>query len=227
MKNLKNALLLKQLYLQKAMGYAYTEVTPCRGEEPTEKGLLTLSQLQRQIETCHLCTLSKSRKRPLFGTGSSKAKLMIVTNYPDGLEEDSGKVVVGKSAQMLEAIRTSVLRIEASELYVTSFLKCRPPADTPPSPSQIHACKPFLRKQIELVSPQIVVTLGIEVFNWLTGANDEMESVRGILREFEGYKLMPTYPFTYLLRNPGAKKEAYKDWLLLAETLHSRTVSTK
>lgn len=219
MKRLKNALLLKQLYLFKAFGYRYTETKPFTEDTDDVPLPDTLESLHAQIRVCHLCNYAKSRRQAVTGRGKRGAKVMILSAAPTLAEDESGTLPVGKSKEMLDNILQNVLHLLDDDVYITSFLKCRPPANESVKQYDIHSCKPFLLKEIDLISPRYIVALGVEPFEWLSGISVDLTQSHGIFHDFSGYPLMPTFSFSYLLRNPALKKEAYRDWLRLAEAL--------
>lgn len=217
MKNLKNALLLKQLYQLKQLGYKYTSVTPFKEEEhfilPN-----TLESLHKQAMECHLCELSKSRQKVVFGEGNIDADLLFIGEAPGTMEDSVGKPFVGRSGELLTKMIENVLHISRSDVYISTVVMCRPPNNETPTPAQAHTCQNYLMKQIELIEPKIIVTLGATAYHYLTGDNTEISKVRGTIHQQETYIVLPTYHPSYLLRNPSAKKEVFQD-LLKVKTL--------
>ncbi len=211
MKNLKNALLLKQLYLLKQLGYNYTSVTAFKEDEPDLTLPNTLEKLRKQSLECHLCDLSKSRTQVVFGEGNEDAEIMFVGEAPGMSEDSSGKPFIGKSGDMLTKMIENVLLIPRTETYITNIVKCRPANNAEPSPSEAHSCHPYLLKQIELIKPKIIVALGATAYHYLSGDDSPISKVRGNIQEQHRYKLMPTYHPSYLLRNPSAKKDVLED----------------
>ena len=215
MKNLKNALLLKQLYLLKQLGYKYTSVTAFKEEEPDLTLPDTLEKLKKQALECHLCNLSKSRTHVVFGEGNEAADLMFVGEAPGASEDSSGKPFVGRSGDLLTKMIENVLLIPRSEVYISNIVKCRPAENAEPTPTEAHTCNPYLLKQIALVKPRIIVALGATAYHYLSGDDSAISKVRGTVHTQEGYTLIPTYHPAYLLRNPSAKKEAFEDLKLV------------
>jgi uracil-DNA glycosylase family 4 len=218
MKNLKNALLLKQLYQLKQLGYRYTSLTPFKDDEPDLTLPNTLEALRKQAMACHLCDLSKSRTHVVFGEGNPDADLMFVGEAPGATEDSMGKPFVGRSGELLTKMIENVLHLKREAVYITNIVKCRPPNNRVPTPSEAHTCQPYLLKQIKLVKPRLIVSLGATAYHYLSGDESPISKVRGTVVEQKGYKLIPTYHPSYLLRNPSAKKEVYQD-LLKVETL--------
>ncbi len=219
MKNLKNALLLKQLYKLKQLGYSYTSVVPFKEEEPDLTLPNTLEKLKKQAHDCHLCLLSKSRTNVVFGEGDLNADLMFIGEAPGATEDRLGKPFVGRSGELLTKMIENVLHIKRDEVYITNIVKCRPTDNREPSATEAHTCQPFLLKQIELIRPKIIVALGATAYHYLSGDETNISKVRGTIHKQNGYTLIPTYHPSYLLRNPSAKKDVFEDLKMIKELM--------
>jgi len=219
MKNLKNALLLKQLYRLKQLGYSYTSVVPFQEEEPDLTLPNTLEKLKKQAHDCHLCLLSKSRTNVVFGEGDLNADLMFIGEAPGATEDRLGKPFVGRSGELLTKMIENVLHIKRDEVYITNIVKCRPTDNREPSATEAHTCQPFLLKQIELIRPKIIVALGATAYHYLSGDETNISKVRGTIHKQNGYTLIPTYHPSYLLRNPSAKKDVFEDLKMIKELM--------
>jgi len=160
MKNLKNALLLKQLYLLKQLGYNYTSLSVFKEDEPDLTLPDTLEKLKKQAMSCYLCELSKSRTKVVFGEGNPNADIFIVGEAPGATEDSSGKPFDGRSGETLTKMIENVLMIPRSEVYISNIVKCRPKENAEPTPTEAHTCQPYLLKQIELVKPKFILALG-------------------------------------------------------------------
>jgi DNA polymerase len=220
MKNLKNALLLKQLYIQKEIGFCYTSLMPYCDDEPNLSLPHNLEELQKQANSCHLCQLSKSRTNVVFGGGNPKARLMFVGEGPGATEDSMGKPFVGKSGELLTKMIENVLLLKREDVYIANIVKCRPPNNRTPHEEEAYTCLPYLQKQIELIKPQIIVSLGATAYRYLTNDTTSITKIRGTIYTQNGYKLIPTYHPSYLLRNPSAKKEVFEDLKLIKSLLH-------
>ena len=219
MKNLKNALLLKQLYKLKQLGYSYTSVIPFKEEEPDLTLPNTLEKLEKQAIECHLCKLSKSRTNVVFGEGNIDASIMFVGEAPGSNEDSTGKPFVGRSGELLTKMIEKVLLIRREDVYITNIVKCRPIDNAEPTPTEAHTCQPYLLKQIKLIKPKFIVTLGATAYHYLSGDETNISKVRGTIYKQDGYTLIPTYHPSYLLRNPSAKKDVFEDLKMLKELL--------
>jgi len=211
MKNLKNALLLKQLYQLRQLGYKYTSATVYKEDEPDLSLPDTLEKLKVQAQQCHLCELSKSRNSVVFGEGSPQADIMFIGEAPGATEDSMGKPFTGRSGELLTKMIENVLLIKREEVYITNIVKCRPPDNRVPTPTEAHTCYSFLLKQIELVKPKLIVTLGGTAYHYMTGDETGISKIRGVTHQQNGYTLIPTYHPSFLLRNPSAKKEVFED----------------
>ncbi len=212
MKNLHNALLLKQLYQLKALGYTYTNTQPFSYEEQnTLKLPNSLVALKQQAINCHLCALSKSRNKVVFGEGNEQALVMFIGDTPIDLEDSMGQPFLGRGGEMLTAMIEKVLRLSRQEVYITNLLKCHPLATQEADESQIHTCKAYLFKEIELIKPKIIVTLGEKAYHYLTNDKSNLKEIRGTLINKENHTIIPTYHPNFLLKNPSLKREVFMD----------------
>ena len=221
MRNLHNALLLKQLYILKEMGYKYIDTMPSDIKESNILLPNDLNELKNLVSSCHLCELSKSRHKVVFGEGNENAKLMFVGEGPGATEDSTGRPFVGRAGELLTKMIENVLYISRSEVYIANIVKCRPPGNRVPTTEEAITCRPYLMKQIELVAPRIIVTLGATAYKYLTSDETPISKVRGRVIDMDSYILIPTFHPSYLLRNPSAKKEAFKDMLLIKSKLES------
>jgi len=222
MKNLKNALLLKQLYQLKQLGFNYTSVSPYKEEESNLLLPNTLEKLEKQALACHLCELSKSRTHVVFGEGDPHAALMFVGEAPGSSEDSMGKPFVGRSGELLTKMIENVLHLKREDVYISNIVKCRPPNNRTPTPIEAHTCQPYLLKQIKLIKPRLIVALGATAYHYLTGDETPISKIRGIMQQQENYTIIPTYHPSYLLRNPSAKKEVFEDLLKVEALLKSK-----
>jgi len=222
MKNLHNALLLKHLYQLKNLGYKYTSIVPYQEKEPDFTLPNTFEALKKQAMECHLCTLSKTRQKVVFGEGNTNAELMIVGDTPSNSDDSSGKIFTGRTGDTLTKMIENVLGLKRSDVYITNILKCRALDSESSSPMDVHTCHPYLLKEIELVKPKLILTFGEMAYKYLTGDNSPLADIRGTIHEKEDYKVIPTYHPSYLLRNPSAKKDVFDDLLKVKLNLQGK-----
>jgi len=158
-----------------------------------------------QIEKCKKCELSRTRTNVVPGEGNSKAKLMFVGEAPGADEDKQGRPFVGRAGQLLTKIIESI-GLKREDVYIANILKCRPPGNRNPLPSEIAKCSPYLEKQIKLIKPKVVCALGKFAAQTLLNSETPISKLRGNFYEYEGIKLIPTYHPAYLLRNNHGKK---------------------
>jgi len=212
MKSYQNAALLQNLYRLKALGFDYCDplivnTGDVAGELPDD-----LNALRALIGSCHLCDLGKIRRHCMRGTGSQGARVMFIDAYVSLAQDESGSYFAGRSGASLESMITNVLQLDRNAVYLTHAVKCKPAGTHKPSPSECSSCKPYWRKEIELVRPGIIVTLGPDAYRLVTEDETPFEQVRGHRIDFEkNTVLVPLYHPQYLLRNPSQKKVTFID----------------
>lgn len=213
MKSYQNLILLKSLYRYKSLGLAYIDpVSVNANEEPFSLSLPNdIYALQNQIAQCHLCDLSKSRQRVLSGFGNANADIMFIDGSPSMIEDESGDSFSGRSGVSLQKMIENVLGISVNDVYLAHALKCRPSHHHKILDSEISSCKPYLFKQIELVNPKVIVTLGEMAYTSLIKDANAFEKVRGQKIPFEKRTLVPIFHPAHLLRNPSLKKCTMSD----------------
>lgn len=157
-------------------------------------GVLTeLEALQREAATCSRCKLAAGRTQVVFGTGNPQAGLMLVGEGPGEQEDRQGVPFVGRSGQLLDRLLFEELGIDRSSCYIANVIKCRPPGNRDPEPDEIAACRPWLDRQLELVAPRVVVTLGNFATKALLGTKEGITRLRGRTFPFRDGVLVPTY----------------------------------
>ena len=176
--------------------------------------------LEARVKACTACDLYKTRTKAVFGSGNRQAKLMIIGEAPGASEDQQGIPFVGRAGQLLTAMLKAI-GIERDQIYITNILKSRPPDNRNPEPQEIAACTPFLLRQLELVSPQLILSLGRTSAHFLLKTNASLKELRGQLFQYE-YQQIPllvSYHPAYLLRSPRDKRKAYDDLQLVGKTL--------
>ena len=204
---------LNYLYNLKISGEEFFEGFKSKDEDinmPNE-----LKELENICKNCTLCDLSKTRTNVVFGEGNPNAKLMLIGEGPGEMEDKTGRPFVGRAGQLLTKIIENVLNLKREDLYIANIVKCRPPNNRVPTLEEANTCKPYLLKQIEIINPEILVCLGKTAFIYLMDKDMPISKVRGQIFDYKGKKVIPTFHPSYLLRNPSAKKDAFKDFLLI------------
>ncbi len=169
-----------------------------------------LQELAKLAHDCTKCRLAGTRTQVVFGTGNPDADLMFIGEAPGRDEDLQGKPFVGRAGQLLTDI-IKAMKLTRDDVYIANVIKCRPPENRNPEADELDACRPFIRRQVELIKPRVIVTLGKFALQSLTGKAHAVSAARGQWTEYEGIKVMPTYHPAYLLRTPSAKKDVWND----------------
>jgi DNA polymerase len=180
-----------------------------------------LPELRELIGDCRLCKLCAGRTNLVFGVGNPKARLMFVGEGPGRDEDLQGEPFVGRAGQLLTDIITKGMGLSREDVYIANVVKCRPPDNRNPEPDEVAACEPFLKGQIELIRPEVIVALGKFAVQALLKSKVPITKLRGQWQTYEGIKLMPTFHPAYLLRNPGDKRLVWQDIKKVMEALGS------
>ena len=172
---------------------------------------VNLEDLRAVIGDCQRCKLCSGRTHIVFGIGNPHAKLMFVGEGPGRDEDLKGEPFVGRAGQLLTDIITKGMGLKREDVYICNVVKCRPPENRNPEPDEVAACEPFLKKQIDIIRPEIIVGLGKFAVQTLLNSKVPISKLRGIWASYHGIKLMPTFHPAYLLRNPADKKLVWED----------------
>jgi len=170
----------------------------------------TLPRIREDIGDCTRCKLHKGRTKIVFGTGNPNADLMFVGEGPGRDEDLSGEPFVGRAGKLLTDM-IKAMGLQREDVYIANVVKCRPPENRLPEKDEITTCSPFLMRQIDAIKPKVICTLGSCSAQTLLQTAQGISKLRGEWFDFRGTRLMPTYHPAYLLRNPAAKPEVWKD----------------
>lgn len=174
----------------------------------------TLQELERRINQCMKCELGKTRTKFVFGDGNPNASIMFIGEAPGADEDIQGIPFVGRAGQLLTKLLKTV-GIERKDVYICNILKCRPPNNRKPLPSEIEMCKPYLLKQIELIQPKVIVALGATAIEGLFNIKKKMSDLRGNILYFNKIPVIVTYHPAALLRNPTWENDFINDLKIL------------
>ena len=178
-----------------------------------------LAELAAQAASCTGCRLADGRQTVVFGTGDPDADLMFVGEGPGAEEDRQGLPFVGRSGQLLDRLMLEELGITRERCYVANTIKCRAPGNRDPLPDEIEACNHFLQRQLELIDPKVVVTLGNFATRTLLGTKEGVTRLRGRSYPFRGGHLVPTYHPSAALRGGGEIVAAMRADLIRAKRL--------
>ena len=170
----------------------------------------TLLKIRTDLGECTRCKLHKSRNNIVFGDGNPKAELVFVGEGPGHDEDMQGLPFVGRAGKLLTQM-IEAMGLQRKDVYICNVVKCRPPENRLPEKDEITQCSPFLLRQLDTIAPKVIVCLGSCAAQTLLEKNRGISHFRGQWLEFRGRKLMATYHPAYLLRNPSAKGEVWKD----------------
>ncbi|MBI2358248.1 MAG: uracil-DNA glycosylase [Deltaproteobacteria bacterium] len=181
----------------------------------------SLEELRAAIGDCRRCKLWPGRTHLVFGVGNPQAHVMFIGEGPGRDEDLQGEPFVGRAGQLLTDIIVKGMGLGREDVYIANVVKCRPPENRNPEPDEVEACEPFLLRQIELISPRVIVALGKFAVQTLLKTKAPITRLRGVWHEFNGIKIMPTFHPAYLLRNPGDKKLVWQDIKKVIEELRT------
>lgn len=178
----------------------------------------SLADLRRLIGDCTRCMLCRERGQLVFGEGSPSARLAFVGEGPGREEDRLGRPFVGEAGKLLDRILVA-MGLTREDVYICNVVKCRPPKNRDPKDDEIETCMPFLKKQLELIQPEVLCLLGRVAGRALIGPEFTLSRERGSWREVLGIPAMPTYHPAFLLRNPSAKRQVWEDVQLIMDRL--------
>jgi DNA polymerase len=182
-----------------------TEIVP-----ETFPSAKSLEELNILICNCMKCQLGDTRKNFVFGTGNPNAEVLVLGEGPGAEEDEQGLPFVGRAGKLLNDILKAI-KFERNDVYIANIVKCRPPGNRTPSPAEMEMCMPYLKKQIELINPKLILCVGLTAAHGLLLNKDSLTSLRGKVFEYEGRKVMVTYHPAALLRNPNWKRGCWED----------------
>ena len=183
-----------------------------RGVEAAPPAGLDWEQLALAVRDCTRCGLHRGRTQTVFGVRRRDADLMIIGEAPGAEEDRQGEPFVGRAGQLLNAMLTAI-GFAREEVYIANILKCRPPNNRDPQPSEQATCTPYLDRQIALIEPKAILALGRIAAQWLLQTDVPIGRLRGQVRQYgaAGIPLVVTYHPAYLLRSPLAKGKSWQD----------------
>ena len=205
--------------------------------------------LQTAVAQCQACGLCETRRQTVFGAGARQARWMVVGEAPGEQEDRQGQPFVGPAGKLLDAMlaamglsRHADDAIDALEkragqtdqegqaggppaegVYIANVLKCRPPANRNPQPDEVARCEPYLRRQVALVQPQVILAMGRFAVQSLLQTSEPIGRLRGRAHQYAGVPVIVTYHPSYLLRNPPDKARAWQDLCLALQVMREQT----
>ncbi len=186
---------------------------------PRDLGTLDYEGLKAAAEVCQLCRLARTRTNVVFSDGNPNARLMVVGEAPGANEDRTGLPFVGQAGKLLDLILASVDLSRQESVYICNVLKCRPPGNRDPMADEIDFCAPYLKGQIALVAPEVILAVGTFAAQLLTATNRPLGKLRGSMYSYQGVPLVVTYHPAALLRNPGWTRSMWDDLQLLRQVM--------
>ncbi|MEA2162856.1 MAG: uracil-DNA glycosylase [Thermoanaerobaculia bacterium] len=204
-----------ELTLLRDFGFTHLDIrkraiSAVADEADDDTGKTLLDELEAVASVCVKCDLAKTRTQVVYGVGNPNADLMFIGEAPGRDEDEQGKPFVGRAGQLLTDI-IKAMKLTRDDVYIANVVKCRPPENRNPEPDELDACRPYIRQQVEIINPRVIVTLGKFALQSLTEKTYGITAARGNWLEYNGVKVMPTYHPAYLLRTPSAKKDVWND----------------
>ncbi len=196
---------------------------------PPEIAAADIRRLRTMAEVCTKCRLCEGRNKVVFGAGQTQSPQIVFVGEGPGADEDrQGEPFVGRAGALLTAAITKGMGLRREEVYIANVVKCRPPGNRAPLPDEIAACTPYLFRQLEILAPKVIVTLGQPAQLAFCGVNIGITKLRGQWQEWRGIKLLPTFHPAYILRTPSAKRFFWEDLKAVMDVLGmKRPLSTR
>ncbi|MFT4537607.1 MAG: uracil-DNA glycosylase family 4 [Planctomycetota bacterium] len=178
-----------------------------------------LAELRAGVAACRACKLCETRTNTVFMDGSPNARVMFIGEGPGYQEDVQGVPFVGPPGQLLTDIIQKGMGLRRADVAITNVVKCRPPENRDPSDEEMALCSPWLDRQIDLVAPEIIISLGPNASGHILGVTASMGRLRSQIHDRGPIKIVPTFHPSYLLRAPEMKKESWKDIQLAMRVL--------
>ena len=170
----------------------------------------TLERIREDLGECARCRLHLQRNKIVFGAGNPRAELVFVGEGPGHDEDVQGLPFVGRAGKLLTQM-IEAMGLQREDVYICNLVKCRPPENRKPEDDEVATCSPYLYRQLDVIAPKAIVCLGATAVQALLKTKDSISRFRGTWIDYRNTKLMATYHPAYLLRNPAAKSEVWKD----------------
>ena len=189
--------------------------------EGGQEGREALEALRAEVAQCTACPLHEGRTQTVFGVGDPDASVMFVGEAPGAEEDRQGEPFVGRAGKLLDAMLAAIgLDRHEGGVFIANVLKCRPPNNRDPQAAEVEQCEGYLRRQIELVAPEVLVAMGRVAAQSLLRSQQPLGRMRGQAHRFHETPLLVTYHPAYLLRNPADKAKAWEDLKAVRRRIH-------
>ncbi|MHB9002801.1 MAG: uracil-DNA glycosylase [Coriobacteriia bacterium] len=181
-------------------------------------GCDTLQELSDRIGDCRRCDLAETRTRVVIGAGDPRARVVIVGEAPGRNEDLTGEPFVGAAGRLLDELLASI-GLNRADVYIANIVKCRPPANRNPSAIEVETCTPFLREQLRIIDPEVLVTLGNYATRFILGTNEGITGLRGTARESDTFTVLPVFHPAAALYDRSRRDTLFADFALLGSLL--------
>jgi uracil-DNA glycosylase len=178
-------------------------------------------EIKQAVPACRACALHKTRTQTVFGVGDENADWMLIGEAPGAEEDRLGDPFVGQAGKLLDNMLAAIGLSRSENVYIANVLKCRPPGNRNPEPQEVEQCTPFLKQQISLIQPKLIIAMGRFAAQTLLASDASIASLRGKVYRYEGVPLIVTYHPAYLLRNLPDKSKAWADLLFAKKTMQT------
>lgn len=182
-----------------------------------EEKLRRLDLIQSEVFACKLCKLHTTRTRTVFGEGNPDSEVVFIGEGPGKQEDLTGRPFVGKAGELLTKIIEKGMKVPRESVYIANVVKCRPTVDMkfekdrPPEDEETRACAPYLLRQLEIIQPKVIVTLGNPSTRFILNTKEGITKLRGTWGTFFGIPVMPTYHPSFVIRNGGENSPLKRD----------------
>lgn len=177
-----------------------------------------LPVFREQVAGCTRCRLHEGRRSVVFGEGSPTADVVVVGEAPGREEDRTGRPFVGPAGKLLDRLLMTI-GLPREQVFICNVLKCRPPKNRDPRPDEVECCSPYLHRQLEIISPRVLLAVGKFAAQTLTGRKGSLGGLRGEVHTYRGIPLIASYHPAYLLRSPSRARASWEDLQLLRQVL--------
>jgi DNA polymerase len=182
-----------------ALPVAQAFTGPALSTEEKKSRLIAMNE--NEVRVCTKCRLCEQRTHTVFGEGDVDAKILFIGEGPGETEDQTGRPFVGRAGELLNKM-IAAMGLKREQVYIANIVKCRPPGNRVPAPDEVATCTPYLERQLGIIRPGAIVTLGLPATQYMLQTKTSMGRLRGQWHNWRGIKLMPTYHPAYVLRNP-------------------------
>lgn len=194
--------------------------------DPAQPAIMSMNwpELEQAVRACTRCALHKTRTQAVFGVGNRQAQWLVIGEAPGADEDRQGEPFVGRAGQLLNSMLKAI-GLEREQVYIANILKSRPPENRDPLPEEVAACEPYLKRQIELIKPKVILAVGRIAAQNLLKTETKIGALRGQRHVYPGSDIpvVVTYHPAYLLRSPQEKRKAWEDLKLAVRVFKGET----